>query len=158
MATHSSILAWEISWTEEPGGLQSGGSQEPDMTYQLNHHHPTMSNSYQLSEIWNEIYERYVLGTLLVLHSPDAAAPLFSETNNQLSYKSQQKNITVWKEFHRQSVQKIKECTEKNENMHVFGNITGNSKNINSRQSDQLNYKCFQSGNIRALDCFFISF
>ena len=25
MATHSSILAWEISWTEEPGGLQSMG-------------------------------------------------------------------------------------------------------------------------------------
>ena len=27
MATHSSILAWEIPWTEEPGGLQSIGSQ-----------------------------------------------------------------------------------------------------------------------------------
>ena len=27
MATHSSILAWEISWTEEPGGLQSRYSQ-----------------------------------------------------------------------------------------------------------------------------------
>ena len=27
MATHSSILAWEIPWTEEPGGLQSTGSQ-----------------------------------------------------------------------------------------------------------------------------------
>ena len=27
MPTHSSILAWEISWTEEPGGLQSMGSQ-----------------------------------------------------------------------------------------------------------------------------------
>ena len=26
-ATHSSILAWEIPWTEEPGGLQSLGSQ-----------------------------------------------------------------------------------------------------------------------------------
>ena len=26
MATHSSILAWNISWTEEPGGLQSLGS------------------------------------------------------------------------------------------------------------------------------------
>ena len=26
MATHSSIFAWEISWTEEPGGLQSMGS------------------------------------------------------------------------------------------------------------------------------------
>ena len=27
MVTHSSILAWKISWTEEPGGLQSMGSQ-----------------------------------------------------------------------------------------------------------------------------------
>ena len=27
MATHTSILAWEIPWTEEPGGLQSMGSQ-----------------------------------------------------------------------------------------------------------------------------------
>ena len=27
MATHSSILNWEIPWTEEPGGLQSMGSQ-----------------------------------------------------------------------------------------------------------------------------------
>ena len=27
MATHSSILAWEIPWTEEPGSLQSLGSQ-----------------------------------------------------------------------------------------------------------------------------------
>ena len=34
MATHSSILAWRIPWTEEPGGLQSLGSQS-DMTEQL---------------------------------------------------------------------------------------------------------------------------
>ena len=27
MATHSGILAWETPWTEEPGGLQSTGSQ-----------------------------------------------------------------------------------------------------------------------------------
>ena len=27
MATHTSILAWEIPWTEEPGGLQSVGLQ-----------------------------------------------------------------------------------------------------------------------------------
>ena len=27
MTTHSNILAWEIPWTEEPGGLQSMGSQ-----------------------------------------------------------------------------------------------------------------------------------
>ena len=32
MATHSSILAWRIPWTEEPGGLQSMGCKESDMT------------------------------------------------------------------------------------------------------------------------------
>ena len=29
MATHSSVLAWRIPWTEEPGELQSIGSQSP---------------------------------------------------------------------------------------------------------------------------------
>ena len=33
MAIHSSILAWDIPWTEEPGGGQSGGvTEESDMT------------------------------------------------------------------------------------------------------------------------------
>ena len=32
MATHSSILAWKIPGTEEPGGLQSVGHKEPDTT------------------------------------------------------------------------------------------------------------------------------
>ena len=32
MATHSSILAWRIPWTEEPGRLQSMGLQELDTT------------------------------------------------------------------------------------------------------------------------------
>ena len=32
MATHSSILAWEIPWTEECGGLQSMGWQRVDTT------------------------------------------------------------------------------------------------------------------------------
>ena len=31
MATHSSILAWRIPWTEEPGGLQSIGVPESQM-------------------------------------------------------------------------------------------------------------------------------
>ena len=38
MATHLSILAWEIPWTEEPGGLQSVGLQQLYMTKQLNTH------------------------------------------------------------------------------------------------------------------------
>ena len=32
MATHSSILVWRIPWTEEPGGLQSMGLKESDMS------------------------------------------------------------------------------------------------------------------------------
>ena len=39
MALHSSILAWRISWTEEPGGLQSVGHKELDTTEQLTHTH-----------------------------------------------------------------------------------------------------------------------
>ena len=38
IATHSSILAGEIPWTEEPGGLQSMVSQDLDMTERLNCH------------------------------------------------------------------------------------------------------------------------
>ena len=36
MAAHSSILAWEIPWTVEPGGPQFMGLQESDSTYRLN--------------------------------------------------------------------------------------------------------------------------
>ena len=32
MATHSSILAWRIPWTEESGGLQSRGCKQSDTT------------------------------------------------------------------------------------------------------------------------------
>ena len=39
MATHSSILAWEVLWTEKPGGLQIWGSQGSDTTWRLNHYH-----------------------------------------------------------------------------------------------------------------------
>ena len=38
VATHSSILAWRIPWTEKPGRLQSMGSQESDTTEQLSTH------------------------------------------------------------------------------------------------------------------------
>ena len=45
MATHSSILAWRIPWTEEPGGLQSTGSQELDTTEATQHAHMRCSKS-----------------------------------------------------------------------------------------------------------------
>ena len=37
MATHSSILAWRIPWTEEPGGPQSTGVTESDVTAAAEH-------------------------------------------------------------------------------------------------------------------------
>ena len=37
MATHSSILAWRIPWTEEPGGLPSMGSQKSDKAEHAQH-------------------------------------------------------------------------------------------------------------------------
>ena len=38
MATHSRILAWKISWTEESGGLWFMGSQESDTTVHTDTH------------------------------------------------------------------------------------------------------------------------
>ena len=38
MAPHSSTLAWKTPWMEEPGGLQSMGSQESETTEQLHFH------------------------------------------------------------------------------------------------------------------------
>ena len=45
MATHSSILAWEIPWTGEPGGLQSMGSQRVGRNWaiEVDHHSPLSS-------------------------------------------------------------------------------------------------------------------
>ena len=41
MATHSSILAWEIPWTEEPGGLQSMGHE---LEIENTTYHPSISH------------------------------------------------------------------------------------------------------------------
>ena len=54
MATHSSTLAWEIPWTEEPGGLQSMGSQRAghdrvSKQQQITLHHSS-------AETWKVLY------------------------------------------------------------------------------------------------------
>ena len=45
MATHSSILAWQIPWMEEPGELQSMGSQKVGLTEQISKHSTVISDS-----------------------------------------------------------------------------------------------------------------
>ena len=53
MATHSSIFAWRISWTEEPGGLQSTGSQR------VGHDWGTNTFTYELwvTDVKKQIYD-----------------------------------------------------------------------------------------------------
>ena len=55
MATHSSILAWSIPWTEEPGRLQFMGLQELDMTQRLNHHHQATEDVLSIQQ--NVLYD-----------------------------------------------------------------------------------------------------
>ena len=59
MATHSSILAWRIPWTEEPGGLQSMGLQRvghycaaKDVTERLTHILTLKTLSFEFSIIF----------------------------------------------------------------------------------------------------------
>ena len=51
VATHSSILAWRIPWTEEPGGLQSIGLQELDTTEMTEHARTKSRLIFRLSHI-----------------------------------------------------------------------------------------------------------
>ena len=60
MATHSSILAWRITWTEEPGRLWFIGYKESDMKLSSNiHMHVFEQNSL--------VYSYYILQTFFVL-------------------------------------------------------------------------------------------
>ena len=54
-ATHSSMLAWRILWTEEPGRVQSRGSQESDMTEGLST--PTHVWKLQQNDTYKVIYK-----------------------------------------------------------------------------------------------------
>ena len=60
MATHSSILSWRITWTEESGGLQSMGSQRVghDLS-DLAHTHPQVSRDMAHSQEinWRGIWQ-----------------------------------------------------------------------------------------------------
>ena len=58
MATHSSILAWEIPWTAEPGGLQSMGSQKVRHDLMTNTHTHTHFPPCLSSELAHSLLEQ----------------------------------------------------------------------------------------------------
>ena len=71
MATHSSILAWRIPWTEELGGLQSTGRKELDMTERLHFHFHFPTYIYMNEEenfIQHPVRHRLVYLILVQLH------------------------------------------------------------------------------------------
>ena len=56
MTVHSSILAWEIPWTEEPGGLQSTGLQRVGQDLATKQQY-TMDLSQSSYFIWTQIFQ-----------------------------------------------------------------------------------------------------
>ena len=58
MATHPSILAWRIPWTEEPGRVQSMGSQRADTAEQLSSHACTHTWTHTLRLLNVEVTSR----------------------------------------------------------------------------------------------------
>ena len=76
MATHSSILAWEISWTEEPGRLVHGIAKESDTTEQLNNSH---------SKIWIVLQLWCWLATKVHKTYPHAHSPEKYISQKQIS-------------------------------------------------------------------------
>ena len=70
MATHSSILAWRIPWTEEPGGLQSTGSQrvrESDTT-EMTWHAPYPKLDYSNISILSVVVK---IQNFIIFHKKD---------------------------------------------------------------------------------------
>ena len=64
MATHSSILAWRIPWTEEPGGLQPMSCKQWDTTEQLHFHFSLSEELISLPE--KEVIEH--VGFIYAIH------------------------------------------------------------------------------------------
>ena len=64
MATHSSILAWEIPWTEEPGGLQSLGSQRIRHDLVTKQQTPELRLPYSRSESLSQVEIREDINTV----------------------------------------------------------------------------------------------
>ena len=84
MVTHSSILAWRIPWTEEPGRLQSTGSQRVGHDWATSLHftypHKCLCWVY-IFLLFNKFFSLTTMGICLHVHSQ---IPLFSSTEKNL--------------------------------------------------------------------------
>ena len=80
MANHSSILAWRIPWTEEPGGLQSMGSQRVGHNWVTNTHTHTRTHITEELEMqylaWESAWGCWEYGLWTSLYSPCSISPV----------------------------------------------------------------------------------
>ena len=84
MATHSSILAWRIPWTEEPDGLQSTGSQRVghDWATSLSLSHGYTTNFFSLSpSLWISAVQEIIVakGRMFLPRDPIMASLIWRE-------------------------------------------------------------------------------
>ena len=77
MATHSSILAWRIPWTEEPGGLQSLGSQRVGHDWACTNKWETPSSPVSIGDGTNKLQKEFSITTF---------APGFSWSHSHSHY------------------------------------------------------------------------
>ena len=108
MATHSSILAWKISWTEETGGPQSMGSQRVTRlrTYPCkSESHSVVSNSlrpHELHSSWNSPGQNTGVGSLSLLQGifptqgSNPGLPCCRWILYQLSHKGSPSTDPLW--------------------------------------------------------------
>ena len=100
MATHSSILAWRIPWTEEPGGLQSTGSQR------VGHDGVT-----SLSLLFN-LYTEYIMRNT-GLKEAQAGIKIAGRNINNLRYADDTTLMVKSEEELKSLLMKVKEESEK---------------------------------------------
>ena len=123
VATHSSILAWRVPWTEEPGRLQFTGSKEFYMTEQLTLHYYygwAWSSWWRRSSEWGSDTGMYIMVeephfalirqgrcTLWSIHNLGA---LFEKKEYKIKYVSRTQNKYLFRT--RKEIQEMFKCKE----------------------------------------------
>ena len=92
MATHSSILAWRIPWTEEPGGLQSRGSQRVGHNWVTTHTHYHSQSCFAWTSLRDSPYLRPMFCWVICLQISSQVGPM---VKNPLA-NAGDKEIQVW--------------------------------------------------------------
>ena len=109
MATHSNILAWRIPWTEEPGWLQSMGSQTVGHDWATSHANP---QGCLLSPCLFNFYADYIMRNA-GLDEVQAGIKIAERNNNNLRYADDTNLMAESEEELKSFLMKVKEESKK---------------------------------------------